>query len=223
MKEIVLDTETTGLEIKDGHRIVEIGCIELENLIPTSKKFHCYLNPERKVSEKALEVHGYTDEFLSDKKKFKDIVDEFLEFIKDKKLIIHNAEFDLTHLNNELQLIGKNKINKNSIIDTLDLARDKFPGLGISLDALCKRYRIDNSKRKKHTALIDCELLSRVYINLIDQKEPMLDFKTTNQNNQYSENQNPKDYFKKIVVPSSEELKLHKEYLKKSLKKNYFN
>jgi DNA polymerase-3 subunit epsilon len=223
MKEVVLDTETTGLEVKDGHRIVEIGCIELENLIPTSKKFHCYLNPERKVSEKALEVHGYTDEFLSDKKKFKDIVDEFLEFIKDKKLIIHNAEFDLTHLNNELQLIGKNKINKNSIIDTLDLARDKFPGLGISLDALCKRYRIDNSKRKKHTALIDCELLSRVYINLIDQKEPMLDFKTTNQNNQYSENQNPKDYFKKIVVPSSEELKLHKEYLKKSLKKNYFN
>ena len=223
MKEVVLDTETTGLEVKDGHRIIEIGCIELENLIPTSKKFHCYLNPERKVSEKALEVHGYTDEFLSDKKKFKDIVDEFLEFIKDKKLIIHNAEFDLTHLNNELQLIGKNKINKNSIIDTLDLARDKFPGLGISLDALCKRYRIDNSKRKKHTALIDCELLSRVYVNLIDQKEPMLDFKTTNQNNQYSENQNPKDYFKKIVVPSSEELKLHKEYLKKSLKKNYFN
>ena len=160
---------------------------------------------------------------MSDKKKFKDIVDEFLEFIKDKKLIIHNAEFDLTHLNNELQLIGKNKINRNSIIDTLDLARDKFPGLGISLDALCKRYRIDNSQRKKHTALIDCELLSRVYINLIDQKEPMLDFKTTNQNNQYSENKNPKDYFKKIVVPSSEELKLHKEYLKKSLKKNYFN
>jgi DNA polymerase-3 subunit epsilon len=223
MKEVVLDTETTGLEVKDGHRIVEIGCIELENLIPTSKKFHCYLNPERKVSEKALEVHGFTDEFLSDKKKFKYIVDEFLEFIKDKKLIIHNAEFDLTHLNNELQLIGKNKINKNSVIDTLDLARDKFPGLGISLDALCKRYRIDNSKRKKHTALIDCELLSRVYINLIDQKEPMLDFKTTNQNNQYSENQNSKDYFKKIVVPSPEELKLHKEYLRKSLKKNYFN
>jgi|TARA_Y100000310_G_scaffold61098_1_gene56399 DNA polymerase-3 subunit epsilon len=223
MKEIVLDTETTGLEIKDGHRIVEIGCIELENLIPTSKKFHCYLNPGRKVSEKALEVHGYTDEFLSDKKNFKDIADEFLEFIKDKKLIIHNAEFDLAHLNNELELIGKNKINKNDIIDTLDLARDKFPGSGISLDALCKRYRIDNSKRKKHTALIDCELLSRVYINLIDQKEPMLDFQATNQNNQYSENQKYKDYFKKIVIPSHEELKLHKAYLKKSLKKNYFN
>jgi len=223
MKEVVLDTETTGLEVKDGHRIVEIGCIELENLIPTSKKFHCYLNPERKVSEKALEVHGYTDEFLSDKKKFKDIANEFLEFIKDKKLIIHNAEFDLAHLNNELQLIGKNKINKNNIIDTLDLARDKFPGSGISLDALCKRYRIDNSKRKKHTALIDCELLSKVYINLIDQKEPMLDFQVTNQDNQYSENQKSKDYFNKIVVPSPEQLKLHKEYLKKSLKKNYFN
>ena len=223
MKEVVLDTETTGLEVKDGHRIVEIGCIELENLIPTSKKFHCYLNPERKVSEKALKVHGYTDEFLSDKFFFKDIADEFLEFIKDKKLIIHNAEFDLTHLNNELQLIGKNKINKNIIIDTLDLARDKFPGSGISLDALCKRYRIDNSKRKKHTALIDCELLSRVYINLIDQKEPRLDFQATNQDNQYSENQKSKDYFKKIVVPSPRELKLHKEYLKKSLKKNYFN
>jgi len=223
MKEVVLDTETTGLEVKDGHRIVEIGCIELENLIPTSKKFHCYLNPERKVSEKALEVHGYTDEFLSDKKKFKDIANEFLEFIKDKKLIIHNAEFDLAHLNNELQLIGKNKINKNNIIDTLDLARDKFPGSGISLDALCKRYRIDNFKRKKHTALIDCELLSKVYINLIDQKEPMLDFQTTNHNNQYSKNRKSKNYFKKIVIPSPEELKLHKEYLKKSLKKNYFN
>ena len=170
MKEVVLDTETTGLEVKDGHRIVEIGCIELENLIPTSKKFHCYLNPERKVSEKALKVHGYTDEFLSDKKKFKDIANEFLEFIKDKKLIIHNAEFDLAHLNNELQLIGKNKINNKNIIDTLDLARDKFPGSGISLDALCKRYRIDNSKREKHSALVDCELLTKVYINLIDQK-----------------------------------------------------
>ena len=223
MKEIVLDTETTGLSVKEGHRIVEIGCIELDNLIPTNNQFHCYLNPERKVSEKALEVHGYTDEFLSNKKKFIEIVDEFLEFIKDKKLIIHNAEFDLAHLNNELQLIGKNKINKNSIIDTLDLARDKFPGSGVSLDALCKRYRIDNSKRKKHTALIDCELLSKVYINLIDQKEPMLDFQATNQDNKYSENQKSKNYFKKIVVPSPEELKLHKEYLKKSLKKNYFN
>ena len=169
MKEVILDTETTGLSVKDGHRIVEIGCIELENLIPTKNKFHCYLNPERKVSEKALETHGYTDEFLSKKKKFKEIVDEFLNFINDKRLIIHNAEFDLSHLNNELRLIKKNKI-ENEIIDTLILAKDKFPGSLVSLDSLCKRFRIDNSKRAKHTALIDCDLLAKVYINLIDQK-----------------------------------------------------
>ena len=144
MKEVVLDTETTGLSAKDGHRIVEIGCIELENLIPTKKQFHCYLNPERRVSEKALAVHGYTDEFLADKMRFKDIVEEFLNFIKDKKLIIHNAEFDLSHINNELQLVGKSKL-KNDVVDTLILARDKFPGSQISLDALCKRYRVDNS------------------------------------------------------------------------------
>ena len=164
MKEIVLDTETTGISIKEGHRIVEIGCIELENLIPTSNKLHCYLNPERKVSEKALEVHGYTDEFLSTKKKFGDIGDHFLEFIKDKKLIIHNAEFDLSHLNNELSILGKKKID-NEIVDTLTLARDKFPGSPVSLDALCKRYRIDNSKRTQHTALVDCDLLAKAYIN----------------------------------------------------------
>ena len=175
MKEIILDTETTGLSVKDGHRIVEIGCIELNNLIPTKKTFHCYLNPERKVSEKALEVHGYTDEFLSSKKKFKEVVEEFLNFIDGKRLIIHNAEFDLSHLNNELKIIGKKKID-NEIIDTLILARDKFPGSSTSLDALCKRYRIDNSKRTHHTALIDCDLLSKVYINLIDQKEPTLNF-----------------------------------------------
>ena len=174
MKEIVLDTETTGLSVKSGHKIVEIGCIELDELVLTSNKYHCYLNPERKVSEEALKIHGYTDEFLSDKKKFHQIADEFLEFIKNKKLIIHNAEFDLAHLNNELQLIGKNKIQKENIIDTLDIARNKFPGSAINLDALCKRYRIDNSKREKHNALIDCELLAKVYINLIDQKEPTL-------------------------------------------------
>ena len=146
MKEIVLDTETTGISVKEGHRIVEIGCIELDNLIPTKNKFHCYLNPERKVSEKALKIHGYTDEFLSDKKKFNEISDEFLEFIQDKRLVIHNAEFDLAHINNELSLLGKKKI-KNKIIDTLSLARDKFPGSLTNLDALCKRYRIDNSRR----------------------------------------------------------------------------
>jgi DNA polymerase-3 subunit epsilon len=178
MLEVVLDTETTGLSVKEGHRIVEIGCLELDNQIPTSKKFHCYLNPERKVSQKALEVHGYTDEFLSSKKKFKEIVDDFLSFIKNKRLIIHNAEFDLSHLNNELLLLGKSKIDNNNIVDTLELARNKFPGSAISLDALCKRYRIDNSKRVHHTALIDCELLSKVYVNLIDQKEPTLNFQS---------------------------------------------
>ena len=169
MKEIILDTETTGLSVKDGHRIVEIGCIELDNLVPTKNIFHCYLNPERKVSEKAFEVHGYSDQFLSNKKKFFEIADDFLNFIKDKKIIIHNAEFDISHLNNELSIAGKPEINKEHTVDTLDLARNKFPGSGISLDALCKRFRIDNSKREKHTALIDCELLAKVYINLLDQ------------------------------------------------------
>ena len=223
MIEVILDTETTGLSIKDGHRIVEIGCIELENLIPTSKKFHCYLNPERKVSEKALEVHGYTDQFLSDKKKFKEIVDEFLEFIKDKKLIIHNAQFDLSHLNNELGILGRKKITPENVIDTLILARDKFPGSPISLDALCKRYKIDNSKRVQHTALIDCELLSKVYINLIDQKEPSLNFQSEDNNKVNVNLSSGNDYCKSIVKPNIEELKLQKDYLKKSLKKNFFS
>mgnify|MGYP001233099083 CR=1 FL=1 len=221
MKEIVLDTETTGISVKEGHRIVEIGCIELDDLIPTKKKFHCYLNPERKVSEKAFEVHGYSDSFLSDKMKFREIADDFLQFIKNKRLIIHNAEFDLSHLNNELQIIGKNKID-NEVIDTVSLARNKFPGSQISLDALCKRYRIDNSKRVQHTALIDCDLLSKVYINLIDQKEPTLNFQ-----NQESmiETENFKEilYYKKVVKPSELEILRHKEFLKKNLKKNNFN
>ena len=223
MKEIVLDTETTGLSVKDGHRIVEIGCIELDNLIPSSNKFHCYLNPERKVSEKALEVHGYTDRFLSDKKKFIDIADEFLLFIKDKRLIIHNAEFDISHLNNELQIAGKEKIDIKNVIDTLDIARNKFPGSQISLDALCKRYRIDNSKREKHTAIIDCELLTKVYINLIDQKEPSLDFISDNHESNDFNFKSTNKYSKKIVKPSDKELVLHKEFLKNSLKKNYFS
>ena len=220
MKEVVLDTETTGISVKEGHRIVEIGCIELDNLIPTKNKFHCYLNPERKVSEKALEVHGYTDDFLVSQKKFSDISDQFLEFIKDKRLIIHNAEFDLGHLNNELSLLGKKKIN-NELIDTLILAKDKFPGSPVSLDALCKRYRVDNSKRTHHTALIDCDLLAKVYINLIDQKEPTLDFQ--NQENDITENKKLSvAYFKKIVTLTPEELKNHEEYLKNSLKKNFY-
>ncbi|MDB4594400.1 DNA polymerase III subunit epsilon [Candidatus Pelagibacter sp.] len=219
MKEVVLDTETTGISVKDGHRIVEIGCIELDNLIPTKNKFHCYLNPERKVSEKALEVHGYTDEFLATQKKFIDIGEQFVEFIKGKRLIIHNADFDLGHLNNELGILGKKKID-NEIIDTLSLARDKFPGSPVSLDALCKRYRIDNSNRIQHTALIDCELLAKVYINLIDQKEPKLNFQ--NEETIINQNSNAVSYFKKIILPTTEELKKHKEYLKNNLKKNFF-
>ena len=221
MKEIVLDTETTGLSVKDGHRIVEIGCIELDNVVPTKNIFHFYLNPERKVSEKAFEVHGYSDEFLSTKQKFFEIADDFLEFISDKKIIIHNAEFDIGHLNNELSLIGKKKINNLNVIDTLELARNKFPGSGISLDALCKRFRIDNSKREKHTALIDCELLSKVYINLIDQKEPTLDFKNDEKNEKNITNIQV-SYFKKVIKPSNEELSKHQKYLKNYLKKNYY-
>ena len=220
MKEVILDIETTGLSVKEGHRIVEIGCIELENFIPTNNNFHCYLNPERKVSEKALETHVYTDEFLSDKKKFLEIVDDFLSYIKGKKLIIHNAEFDLSHLNNELKIAGKDLID-NEILDTVVLARDKFPGSSNSLAALCKRYRIDNSKREKHTALIDCDLLSKVYINLIDQKEPKLNFSNeTSDNNQVLKTNI--SYFKKVVKPTEEEKRNHEQYLKNNLRKNFF-
>ena len=221
MKEIVLDTETTGLSVKEGHRIVEIGCIELENLIPTKNVFHCYLNPERKVSESALKVHGYTDEFLSDKKKFIDIADQFLDFIEGKKIIIHNAEFDIGHLNNELSLIKKKTISKENVIDTLELARNKFPGSSISLDALCKRYKVDNTKRKNHTALIDCDLLSKVYINLIDQKEPIFQFNKSQKKN-ITTNFETIDYSKKIIHITEKEKKLHAEFLKSELKKNFY-
>ena len=220
MKEIILDTETTGLNVKDGHRIVEIGCIELDNLIPTKQTFHCYLNPERKVSEKAFEVHGYSDDFLSKQKKFSEIVDDFLKFIEGKKLVIHNADFDIGHLNNEMLILGKDKI-KNEVIDTLILARDKFPGSSINLDALCKRYRIDNSRRTKHTALIDCDLLSKVYINLLDQREPTLDFQNENKI-KIEDINNTQMYYKKIIKPSSNEIDLHNKFLKTNLKKNFF-
>jgi len=223
MNEVVLDTETTGLSVKEGHRIVEIGCVELKNLIPTKNKFHCYLNPERKVSEKALQVHGYTNEFLSTHKKFIDIVDDFLNFIENKKLIIHNAEFDLSHLNNELAMLGKKKINSENVVDTLALARDKFPGSPISLDALCKRYKIDNSKRTQHTALIDCDLLSKVYINLLDQKEPKLNLENRESDKLETDTNKNNLYFKKIVKPTIEEMKLHKNYLKTNLKKIIFS
>ena len=221
MKEIILDTETTGISVKEGHRVVEIGCMELDNLIPTKNKFHCYLNPERKVSEQAFKVHGYDDSFLSKQKTFDEVVEEFLKFINNKRLIIHNAEFDLSHLNNELKLLGKKKID-NEIVDTLILAREKFPGSQINLDALCKRFRIDNSRRVTHTALIDCDLLFKVYINLIDQKEPTLNFQEKSPLLQNNKSENLK-YFRRIVKPTEDELNKHKQYLKQYLKRNFFN
>ena len=223
MIEIILDTETTGLSVKDGHRIVEIGCLELDDLVPTGKKFHCYLNPERKVSESAFKVHGYSDEFLSNQKKFKEIAKDFLNFIGDKKIVIHNAEFDLSHLNNELQIIGLDIIKKNNVIDTLDIARDKYPGSSISLDALCKRFRIDNSRRQKHNAIMDCELLSKVYVNLLGQKEPSLKFVESQNIQENFLSQSKIKYSKKIILPSDLEKEQHSIFLKKKLKKNYFN
>ena len=222
MIEVVLDTETTGLSVLEGHRIVEIGCIELKNLIPTKNKFHCYLNPERKVSPEAFKVHGYSDEFLSKQKKFSEIVDDFLKFIEGKRLVIHNAEFDISHLNNELFLIGRSKI-KEEIIDTLQIAKEKFPGTGNSLDALCKKYNIDNSKREKHTAVIDCDLLSKVYINLLDQKEPSFDLSEDKSSNTIINMNSKIQYCDKIIKPTEQELNLHKDFLKKEIKKNYFN
>ena len=224
MIEIVLDTETTGLSIKDGHRIVEIGCIELKNQIPTKKFFHCLLNPERKVSEEALKIHGYSDELLSDKKKFSEIVKNFLEFINNKKLIIHNADFDLSHLNNELTKVGEDTIKKDRVIDTLELARAKFPGAAINLDSLCKKFKINYLKNKRHNALVDCELLSKVYINLIDQKEPTLDFLNQNKVENFKKKYVKfNEYSKKIVKSTYKEIQLHRNFLKYEMKKNFFN
>ena len=220
-KEIILDTETTGLDIRDGHRIVEIGCLEIENFIPTKKTFHCYLNPERKVSEQAFKVHGYSDEFLSKQKKFSEVVDEFLKFIDGKKLVIHNAKFDISHINNELIMVNRNKINFENVIDTLEISKNKFPGSQISLDALCKRYKIDNSRRVKHTALIDCELLSKVYVNLFDQKEPLLNFENTDKVISLGDNKDL-SYCKKVIKPSKQDIENHKLFLKTHLKKNFF-
>ena len=225
MLEVILDTETTGLSIIEKHRIVEIGCIELENQIPTNKIFHEYLNPQRSVSEDAYKIHGYSDDFLSDKKTFSEIAESFLKFIKDKKIIIHNAAFDLSFLNYEFRLINQKAINKNNIIDTLEIARLKYPGSQNSLDALCKRFNIDNSKREKHNALIDCQLLKEVYINLIDQKEPKLNLVNAEipdlkfKDNLIKKNNNSRN----IVKPSSVELELHKNYLKYHLQKNFYD
>ena len=224
MLEIILDTETTGLSTAENHKIVEIGCIELNNQIPTNKIFHKYINPERSVSEEAYKVHGYSNKFLSDKKTFSEISEEFLNFIQNKKLIIHNAPFDLSFLNYELRIIKKNPIDLKNVVDTLELARLKYPGSQNSLDALCKRFNIDNSQREKHTALIDCQLLKDVYINLLDQKEPKLNL----ENKEVVNSNLNKDIIsknkvaRKIVEPTINELELHKKYLKSSLIKNYY-
>jgi DNA polymerase-3 subunit epsilon len=225
MLEVILDTETTGLSITQKHRIVEIGCIELKNQIPTNKIFHEHLNPQRSISEEAYKIHGYSDEFLSDKKTFAEIAESFLDFIKDKKIIIHNAAFDLSFLNYEFGLINKKKINNNNVIDTLTIAQQKYPGSSNSLDALCKRFNIDNSKREKHNALIDCQLLKEIYINLIDQKEPQLNLKNVEVHSKKFADQSMKknNNLRKIIKPSKKELELHNTYLKSQLRKNFFN
>jgi len=224
MIEVILDTETTGLKTTEKHRIVEIGCIELNNQIPTNKIFHKYINPQRSVSEDAYKVHGYSGSFLENKETFSQISEEFLAFIKNKKIIIHNAPFDLSFLNYELKLINKELIDKKNVIDTLELARVKFPGSQNSLDALCKRFNIDNSKREKHTALIDCHLLKEVYINLLDQKEPKLNLESDEIEDSNLKEKHPKKNFllRKIIKASNEELEMHKNFLKSDLTKNYY-
>jgi len=224
MLEVILDTETTGLSNTEKHRIVEIGCIELNNQIPTNNIFHEYINPQRSVSEEAYKIHGYSDKFLSDKKTFAEIAESFLDFINGKKLIIHNAAFDLSFLNYELRLINQKTIDKKNVIDTLEIARTKYPGSQNSLDALCKRFNIDNSKREKHNALIDCHLLKEIYVNLADQKEPKLKLESSEIiNSKLIDNISKKDnIIRKIIKPTDDELKLHQKYLKSSLSKNYY-
>ena len=224
MLEVILDTETTGLSTTANHRIVEIGCVELNNQISTNKTFHTYLNPQRPVSEDALKVHGYSNKFLSDKKVFSEIVEEFINFIEGKKLIIHNAPFDLSFLDYELKLVNKKTINRKNVIDTLELARSKYPGAQNSLDALCKRFKIDNSKREKHSALVDCQLLKEVYINLLDQKEPKLDLESKEipDTKLYNQVYEIKNIQRKVIKISEEELELHRKFIKNSLQKNFF-
>jgi DNA polymerase-3 subunit epsilon len=223
MNEIFLDTETTGLSAKDRHKIVELACIETSDLLPTKRVFHKVINPQREVPNEAFKVHGFSTEFLKNKETFDKIADQFLEFIKDKKIIIHNASFDLGFLNYELKLIRKNEIQKDNIIDSLEVARNKFPGSSNSLDALCRRFNIDLSRREKHNALLDCELLREVYINLLDAKEPKLIFSNeTLDINKKNRNSIKKDYCKTVLKPTEKELKLHKEFLKKELKKNFY-
>jgi len=225
MNEVFLDTETTGLSFKEGHKIVEIACIETKDLLPTKQIFHEIINPQRDVPEEAFNIHGFSTEFLQNKKIFSEIAEKFLNFIQNKKIIIHNASFDLGFLNYELGFLKKNEIKKENIIDSLTIAREKFPGSSNSLDALCKRFNIDLSKRTKHNALLDCELLREVYINLLDVKEPKLIFSNEKNLNEniLNEPNNLKKYSKKIIKPTSEELLKHEKFLKSEIKKNYFN
>ena len=219
MTEVFLDTETTGLSFKDGHKIVEIACIETKDLIATGKVFHKLINPRRSVPEEAFKVHGFSEKFLSEKETFDKIADEFLDFIYDKKIIIHNASFDLSFLDGELSQIKKGTIEKKLVIDSLEVARNKFPGISNSLDALCKRFNIDLSRRSKHNALLDCELLREVYINLLGVREPKFNLSSTNQSQNISKTD---DYNKTIVDISEYEIKKHKDFLKSELKKNFY-
>ena len=225
MLEVILDTETTGLSTLEKHRIVEIGCVELNNQIPTDKIFHTYLNPQRSVSEEAYKIHGYSDEFLSNKKTFSEISEAFLNFIKDKKIVIHNASFDLSFINYELKLINQKPVDKENVIDTLEIARIKYPGSQNSLDALCKRFNIDNSKRGKHNALIDCHLLKEIYFNLLDQKELKLNLESSGViNSKFNSNARKNNNIsRKIIKLSDDELELHKKYLQSQLPKNNYN
>jgi DNA polymerase-3 subunit epsilon len=223
MNEIFLDTETTGLSVNDKHRIVEIACIETKDFTPTKRIFHKIINPQRDVPDGAFKIHGFSTGFLKNKETFNAVADEFLEFIKNKKIIIHNASFDLGFLNYQLKLIKKNEIKKDNVIDSLQVARGKFPGTSNSLDALCRRFNIDLSRRTKHNALLDCELLREVYINLLDAKEPKLIFSNENlDTNLLKRNNIKKDYCKIVVEPTDEELELHKDFLKKEMKKNHY-
>ena len=219
MNEIFLDTETTGLSFKDGHKIVEIACVETKDLVPTGKVFHKFINPQRDIPLDAFKVHGFSQEFLSDKETFDKIVEDFLNFIKGKKIIIHNAPFDLGFLNGELSLLKKDQINKKHVIDSLEIARNRYPGGSNSLDALCKKFNIDLSRRTKHNALLDCELLREVYINLLDVKEPKFNLTSNNYEKNTFKNNN---YNKSIISISESEIKMHKAFLKKELKKNFY-
>ena len=221
MNEIFLDTETTGLSYRDGHKIIEIACIETNDLIPTNKVFHKLINPKRDMPQEAFKVHGITHDFLKDKQTFDEIADDFLTFIKRKKIIIHNASFDLGFLNGELSSLKKELINKNNVIDSLEVARNKFPGTSNSLDALCRKYSIDLSRRTKHNAMLDCELLREVYINLLGAREPKLNLSSSalNKSNFLD---SIKAYNKKILKISEIELKKHKEFLKSEIKKNFY-